>query len=79
MNLLQKIYETTKKKVVLRRDVTEYTKALKILKEITNVKSDLDIREQNARIANLEKQSKEESTEDRTYTVVIGNAKDYIG
>ena len=64
---------------MLTRDMIGYAKALKVLKEVAGVKSELDIKEQNARIANLEKQSKEESDGDRTYTVVIGNAKDYIG
>lgn len=64
---------------MLTRDMIDYAKALKVLKEVAGVKSELDIKEQNARIANLEKQSKEESDGDRTYTVVIGNAKDYIG
>lgn len=65
---------------MLTRDMIDYAKALKVLKEVAGVKSDLDIKEQNARIANLEKQSKKESTEDRVYTVVFtGDAKEYIG
>ena len=78
-NLLEKIYKATQAEVMLTRDMIDYAKALKVLKEVAGVKSELDIKEQNARIANLEKQSKEESDGDRTYTVVIGNAKDYIG
>lgn len=65
---------------MLTREMIDYAKALKVLKEVAGVKSDLDIKEQNARIANLEKQSKEETDGDRTYTVVItGDAKEYIG
>lgn len=61
------------------RDITSYAKALKVLKEVAGVQSELDRQEQQARIDNLRKQADADKTKDRTITVVLGNAKDYVG
>ena len=49
-----------------------YTSALKDLKEITNSKSDIDLREQEARIRKLEKEA-EKDEKDNEIVVIIGN------
>lgn len=55
----------------------EMSTALKNLKECKGVKSDIDLREQEARIKNLEKQAAEED-DNSDIRVVIGNeAEDY--
>lgn len=61
------------------RDITSYAKALKVLKEVAGVQSELDRQEQQARIDNLRKQADSDKTKDKTITVVLGNAKDYVG
>ena len=71
--LLDKISE------MLEQDVSKYntqniknlTSALKDLKEIKGEKSDIDLREQEARIRNLEKQAMEDTLEDREVNVVF--------
>ena len=47
------------------------TSALKDLKEIKGFKSDADMREQEARIRNLEKQAEAEDKEDNEIKVII--------
>lgn len=55
----------------------EMATAMKYLKECKGVKSEADIREQEARIKNLEKQAKAEE-KDSGVTIVIGsNAEEY--
>lgn len=54
--------------------ITELTKALKNVKEIQSVKSDLDIREQEARIRALEEQTKK-SKEIPEIKVVFGDGE----
>jgi hypothetical protein len=55
----------------------QLTSALKDLKEIKGYKSDADIREQEARIAKLQKEAQEEK-EDKDITVVFGSdTEDY--
>lgn len=48
-----------------------YTSALKDLKEITNSKSDIDLREQEARIKKLEKEAEDNSSESKEITVIF--------
>ena len=50
-------------------NLKEMATALKYLKECKGVKSDLDIKEQNARIAKLEREANEQKTE--TQSVVV--------
>lgn len=60
------------------RGLRDITGALKDLREIKGIKSDLDIREQVARIEKLQKDTREDTVKDRTICVVIGDdAKEY--
>ena len=57
--------------------IKEMATALKYLKECKGVKSDADMREQEARIAKLQKEAQEES-QDKDITIVFGSdAEDY--
>lgn len=55
--LLQKIEDMVDRSGMLPKDVRSLVAAVKDLKEIQGVKSELDEKEQRARIANLEKQA----------------------
>lgn len=73
----EKIYRALAKETTAY-DLQSYVRSLKTLKEIVGVKSDLDIKEQKARIANLEKQAQSEGTNDTTYNIVCGaDGEDY--
>ena len=54
----------------------EMATALKYLKECKGVKSDLDLKEQKARIAKLEKEAKEEENSLTEIKVTFGNSKE---
>jgi hypothetical protein len=75
---LQKAEETIENTPVWSVNaLKEMSTALKNLKECKGVKSDIDLREQEARIKNLEKQAAEED-DNNDIRVVIGNeAEDY--
>lgn len=65
-------------KVIDGGTIKSYTSALKDLKEITNIKSDIDLKEQEARIAKLQKEAEGESPESREVTVVFdGDISEY--
>ena len=54
------------------------TSALKDLKEIKGYKSNIDLREQEARIRNLERQAEADNKDDNDIKVVIeGSLEDY--
>lgn len=55
----------------------EMSTALKNLKECKGVKSDIDLREQEARIKNLEKQAAEEDDNNDIHVVIGNEAEDY--
>ena len=50
---------------------------LKDIKEIQMIRSDADMREQEARIANLRKQAEEESTDRSIEVIIAGDLKKY--
>ena len=50
---------------------------LKDIKEIQMIKSDIDLREQEARIANLRKQAESEDDDNEIQVVFTGRAKEY--
>lgn len=52
--------------------IKSYTSALKDLKDITGLKSDIDLKEQEARIAKLQKDAEKEE-KDTEITIVIGD------
>ena len=69
--LLTKISELMDDLIIDTQSMKHLTSALKDLKEIKGFKSDADMREQNARIRNLERQAESDSADDREITVVI--------
>lgn len=61
-----------------KQALKQITGALKDIKDIQMIKSDSDIREQEARIRNLEKQAESEEKEDKEIRVVIeGNLDNF--
>ena len=75
--LLGKIYEILDADVTNAQSIKSLTSALKDLKEIKGYKSDADIREQEARIAKLQKEAQEEA-QDKDITIVFGSdTEDY--
>ena len=77
--LLDKAEETIEKMPVWSTNsLKEMATALKYLKECKGVKSEADMREQEARIRNLEKQAEADDKTDNEIKVVIeGNLNDY--
>jgi transposase-like protein len=77
--LLDKAEETIEKMPVWSTNsLKEMATALKYLKECKGVKSDADMREQEARIRNLEKQAEADDKTDNEIKVVIeGNLDNY--
>lgn len=77
--LLDKAEETIEKMSVWSTNsLKEMATALKYLKECKGVKSEADMREQEARIKNLEKQAEADDKTDNEIKVVIeGNLNDY--
>lgn len=72
--LLVKIEETVERLstegiVLDKSTLRQISGALKDIKDIQGIKSDRDIREQEARIRNLEKQAEDDSKKDTTITV----------
>lgn len=55
----------------------EMATALKYLKECKGVKSDIDLREQEARIRNLEKQAESEEKDTGVTVIISDGAEDY--
>ena len=72
--LLLKIEELVDRPEPLNeKAIRSLTAAVKDLKEIQSIKSDLDEQEQRARIANLEKQADKESDNKEPIQVIIGD------
>ena len=67
--LLNKIEALADRPGMLPKDVRSLVAAVKDLKEIQSIKSDLDEQEQRARIANLNKQANPETKETATLVV----------
>jgi K+/H+ antiporter YhaU regulatory subunit KhtT len=76
--LLSKISELMEEMVVDTQSLKQLTSALKDLKEIKGFKSDADMREQEARIRNLEKQAEADEKGDNEIKVIIeGTLENY--
>ena len=74
--LLEKIMFNLENSDVLgSQEVKHYTSALKDIKDIKGVKSDIDLKEQNARIDKLRKEAEEEQ-KDTKVTVTFNNDLD---
>jgi hypothetical protein len=66
--------------VVDSQSLKHFTSALKDLKDIKGIKSDIDLKEQEARIAKLQKEATAEEKETNDVVVRIGNeAEEYSG
>ena len=70
--LLLKIEALVDRPGMMPKDVRALVAAVKDLKEIQGVKSDLDEKEQRARIANLQKQADKEDDNKEPIQVIIG-------
>lgn len=65
--------------ITTTQDIRQLTSALKDLRDIKGIKSEADMREQEARIAKLQKDAQEEE-QDKSITIVFGSeAEDYSG
>ena len=71
--LLLKIETLVDRPGMVPKDVRALVAAVKDLKEIQGVKSDLDEKEQRARIANLQKQADKEDDNKEPIQVIIGD------
>ena len=71
--LLLKIEALVDRPGMMPKDVRSLVAAVKDLKEIQGVKSDLDEKEQKARIANLEKQANKTEDNKEPIQVIIGD------
>ncbi len=58
--------------VIDGQTIKHFTSALKDLKDITGLKSDIDLKEQEARIAKLQKDAEKEE-KDNEITIIIGD------
>ena len=76
--LIEKMNATIDKlDVIDGQTLKHFTSALKDLKDITGHKSDLDVREQEARIAKLQKEAESEDEGGEIEVVITGKAKEY--
>ena len=74
LNKVQSIVEDNPELLVNTQSIKNLSGVLKDIKEIQMIKSDADLREQEARIANLRKQAeKEETSKDVTITIEGGD------
>ena len=76
--LMQKAEETIENTPVWSVNaLKEMATAMKYLKECKGVKSDADMREQEARIANLQKSSQADDSANEVTVTIIGEAEDF--
>lgn len=74
--LLDKITELIETAPLESQAIRQLTSALKDLREIKGIKTEADIREQNARIKNLERQIAADGAEAKPITVVLAGDTD---
>lgn len=74
--LLDKITELIESAPLESQAIRQLTSALKDLREIKGIKTEADIREQNARIKNLERQIAADGAESKPITVVLAGDTD---
>ena len=63
--------------IIDRNGLKQIASALKDIKEVQMLKSELDRQEQEARIANLRKQAESEDEDNEIQVVITGRAKEY--
>ena len=75
------VHETEKvlevSSIIDRMGLKQIAAALKDIKEVQMLKSELDRREQEARIANLQRQAEGEDDDNEIQVVITGKAKEY--
>ena len=71
----EKVHEMTS--IIDRQGLKQIASALKDIKEVQMLKSELDRQEQEARIANLRKQAESEEDDNEIQVVITGKAKEY--
>lgn len=74
--LLDKITELIETAPLESQAIRQLTSALKDLREIKGIKTEADIREQNARIKNLERQIAADGAESKPITIVLAGDTD---
>ena len=74
--LLDKITELIETAPLESQAIRQLTSALKDLREIKGIKTEADIREQNARIKNLERQIAADGAEAKPITIVLAGDTD---
>lgn len=74
--LLEKITEVLEG-VTTTQDIRHLTSALKDIREIKGVKSEADMREQEARIAKLQKEAQEEAKDNEIQIIIGSEAEEY--
>lgn len=75
--LLSKISELVEALPLDTQSMKHLTSALKDLKDIKGFKTDADMREQEARIRNLEKQAQTDDTSKDIVVQIVGDAEEY--
>lgn len=76
--LIEKMNATIDKlDVIDGQTIKHFTSALKDLKDITGLKSDIDLREQEARISKLQKEAESEEKDTEIKIVIGDGAEDY--
>lgn len=75
--LLDKISDALNDMVVDSQSIKHITSALKDLKEIKGIKSDIDLKEQEARIAKLQKEALTDENKDNEIKIIIENGDEY--
>ena len=70
--MLDKLYKIASDDLLTVSMIKEMSVSLKNIKDVKGVKSDLDLKEQRARIKNLEKQAKEDSKVQQIEVVMQG-------
>ena len=77
LNRIERIIEESESGDITAKDIRSLTAAVKDLKEIQGVRSELDRQEQEARIANLRRQAEAEEKIDNTTIQVIGLPEEF--
>ena len=77
LNRIERIIEESETGDITAKDIRSLTAAVKDLKEIQGVRSELDRQEQEARIANLRRQAESEEKVDNTTIQVIGLPEEF--
>ena len=77
LNRIERIIEESETGDITAKDIRSLTAAVKDLKEIQGVRSELDRQEQEARIANLRRQAESDEKIDNTTIQVIGLPEEF--